>query len=174
MTGVQTCALPISGSYAINTTTELGVILFGTTSTNRTLTIYINDTVQSSHFTTPLVALHDSLAGLQGGTANEYYHLTQAEYSILHSTGGVGYVGSFGYTGSIGYTGSAGYAGSQGTTGYAGSIGYTGSFGSTGYTGSTGSQGTTGYTGSTGSQGTTGFTGSTGSQGTTGYTGSVG
>ena len=71
-------------SYAINTTTELGVIIFGTTTVNRNLTVYINDTVQSSHFNTPLVTLHANLAGLQGGSAGEYFHLTSAEYVALH------------------------------------------------------------------------------------------
>lgn len=33
---------------------------------------------------------HNSLAGLQGGTANQYYHLTQAEHAALGSFGALG------------------------------------------------------------------------------------
>ena len=68
-------------SKAISTTTQLGVLVLGTTSNSKLLRVSVNGTTQSSHVATPLVTLHDSLAGLQGGQSNEYYHLTQAEYT---------------------------------------------------------------------------------------------
>jgi hypothetical protein len=38
-----------------------------------------NGTTRYSHFSTPLVVLHNDTAGLQGGSTGEYYHLTAAQ-----------------------------------------------------------------------------------------------
>jgi len=68
-------------SKAISTTTQLGILVLGTTSNSKLLRVSVNGTTQSSHIATPLVTLHDSLAGLQGGQTDEYYHLTNSEYT---------------------------------------------------------------------------------------------
>ena len=60
---------------------------------------------------------HNSLNGLQGGTTNEYYHLTDAEYIALQAGGIVGPTGPTGSTGAVGPTGSTGSAGPTGATG---------------------------------------------------------
>lgn len=38
-----------------------------------------------SNLTSILTRLHKDLQGLQGGTTNEYYHLTNAEYTLVHA-----------------------------------------------------------------------------------------
>lgn len=45
---------------------------------NRTITLIHNGTNHNSHIITPLVRRHNDLAGLQGGTASNYYHSGQA------------------------------------------------------------------------------------------------
>lgn len=41
----------------------------------------------TSSSSTPLT-IHNNLAGLDGGTTNEYYHLTSAEYTVVQNTSG--------------------------------------------------------------------------------------
>ena len=41
-----------------------------------------------SNVETPLATLHNQLPGLDGGTAGEYYHLTQAEATVVGNTSG--------------------------------------------------------------------------------------
>jgi len=68
-------------AWYVTTNSAMGLLLAATTSTSKSVYVTINGTNQASHFTTPLATLHDELAGLQGGTANQYYHLTNAEYT---------------------------------------------------------------------------------------------
>jgi trimeric autotransporter adhesin len=68
-------------SFIINTTDALGGIGFTTSTANRVVTACYNGTQYASNVLTPLVTLHNGLGGLQGGAANEYYHLTTAEYT---------------------------------------------------------------------------------------------
>ena len=73
-----------AGSYPITTATGIGILGFFTStsiSTLHTVTITYNGTLRNTHVSTPLVNLHNSLAGLNGGAADEYYHLTSAEYT---------------------------------------------------------------------------------------------
>ena len=69
-------------AYNVSTDSAIGVIMTGATTGGGSKHIYItiNGTTTASHFSTPLHTLHDNLAGLQGGSANEYYHLTNTEY----------------------------------------------------------------------------------------------
>ena len=61
-------------------TMSLGMIAFGVTTSNRTI-YFVHDGVNhASSFDTPFSTLHSDLPGLQGGQANEFYHLTSAEY----------------------------------------------------------------------------------------------
>ena len=68
-------------SFNVTVASKLGIITFATSDTTKTLTFSLDGSVQDSHFTTPLVILHDDLAGLQGGTNEEYFHLTTSEYT---------------------------------------------------------------------------------------------
>ena len=67
--------------FNITLASSIGVLFVITTTASRTVYITIDGTQQASHFLTPLHNLHDDLAGLQGGQASEYYHLTNAEYT---------------------------------------------------------------------------------------------
>jgi hypothetical protein len=68
-------------AFNINATDSLGGIGFTTSTANTIVTAAYNGTQYASNVLTPLVTLHDGLGGLQGGAANEYYHLTNAEYT---------------------------------------------------------------------------------------------
>jgi hypothetical protein len=68
-------------SYAISTVTRLGMIVFGTTTDNITLTYVYDGQENASLVVSPLATLHNDLSGLQGGTANQFYHLTSTEYT---------------------------------------------------------------------------------------------
>ena len=69
-------------AFTVAATDKLGSISFITTdAANRTVTVAYNGTAHNSSFTSPLATLHNDLAGLQGGSANEYFHLTSLEYA---------------------------------------------------------------------------------------------
>ena len=68
-------------AFTISATDKLGQIGFVTSTGTRSVTVYYNGTAHSTHFSTPLVTLHNNLAGLDGGTSGQYYHLTSAEYA---------------------------------------------------------------------------------------------
>jgi hypothetical protein len=68
-------------SFSINTTDALGKIAFATSSASKTVTFAYNGTTYASNVLTPLITLHNGLGGIQGGSANQYYHLTSTEYT---------------------------------------------------------------------------------------------
>lgn len=69
-------------AFTIAATDKFGSMSFFTsTVASKTVTTTYNGLNRNSFFTTPLITLHNNLAGLQGGTANEFYHLTSAEYT---------------------------------------------------------------------------------------------
>jgi hypothetical protein len=68
-------------SYAITAATGLGILGFFTSSTTHTITVPYNGTEHNTHVNSPLVNVHNDLAGLNGGTSGQYYHLTSAEYT---------------------------------------------------------------------------------------------
>jgi hypothetical protein len=70
-------------AFTIAATDKLGQMGFVTSNNTTTLTVAYNGTAHSTHFQTPLVTLHNNLAGLQGGAANDYYHLTGATVTDL-------------------------------------------------------------------------------------------
>lgn len=78
----------VQPSFTITTSHKLGSITFGTTTALTTITVTYDGTTHNSHVTTPLVTLHNNLAGLQGGTSNEYYHITSAQATVLGNTSG--------------------------------------------------------------------------------------
>jgi len=70
-------------AFAVNTTDRLTLLFFGITTANgnRTITYYQDGSTENTNVVTPLAAQHNVLLGLQGGTTNEYYHLTSAEHT---------------------------------------------------------------------------------------------
>jgi hypothetical protein len=68
-------------SFPITTSTGIAIIGFVTSNRVRTITITYNGTSRNTHVNSPLANVHNDLAGLNGGTANEYYHSTLAEYT---------------------------------------------------------------------------------------------
>ena len=70
-----------AASYAITAATGIGILGFFVCSTTNTITVTYNGTEHNTHVNTPLVNVHNDLAGLNGGTSNEYYHSTLTEYT---------------------------------------------------------------------------------------------
>ena len=70
----------VSGAFTITALTKLGAISFVTSTASRTITLAYNGTTHNTHFSTPLITLHNDLAGLDGGVAGQFYHLTSAQY----------------------------------------------------------------------------------------------
>ena len=78
-------------AFTVAATDKLGGIIFQTSSTvaAREVTIYYNGTAHSTYFSTPLITLHNNLAGLQGGSASERYHISSAQATVVGNTSGV-------------------------------------------------------------------------------------
>jgi hypothetical protein len=72
----------------IAVTDMLGQMSFFNSNNNKTITLYYNGTLRNSFFRTPLAILHNDLAGLQGGSATERYHMTAAEATVVGNTSG--------------------------------------------------------------------------------------
>lgn len=73
--------LSTQSSFSINTTDKLASIFFATSNNTTIVNFVHNGNTHNSHFDSPLIALHNDLAGLQGGSANQFYHLTANEYT---------------------------------------------------------------------------------------------
>ncbi|MFA6300771.1 MAG: tail fiber domain-containing protein [Candidatus Paceibacterota bacterium] len=73
----------VQPAFAINPTDRLVVKFYGRTTrtSNTTVSLVHNGTANYTHFHTPMVVRHNQLVGLQGGSADQYYHLTSAEYT---------------------------------------------------------------------------------------------
>jgi hypothetical protein len=73
--------ISIAGAaYPITALHKLGAISFVSSTASRVVTTTYNGTTRNTHISTPLITLHNNLAGLQGGVANEYYHISNADY----------------------------------------------------------------------------------------------
>ena len=83
-------ALAVGSSVAITVNDKIGEIVFGIS--NNTTSIYFthNGTNRYSHFSTPLITLHNNLAGLQGGNSTESYHLNLAQYNVVSNAASSG------------------------------------------------------------------------------------
>ena len=69
--------------FPCNATDKIVIKIYGKTdrTQNTTITLLHSGTDYASHIHTPLIASHNDLAGIQGGSATEKYHLTLAEYN---------------------------------------------------------------------------------------------
>lgn len=74
----------VQQAFAINATDRLIAKVSGQTNRilDTTIHFFHGGITHYSHFNTPLVVRHNDLAGLQGGTSDQYYHLTSAQYTI--------------------------------------------------------------------------------------------
>jgi len=71
----------VQGEYTLtaNGTDRFGEIAFArSTSATKVINFVHNGAVRASFFETPLITMHNNLAGLQGGSATERYHLSAA------------------------------------------------------------------------------------------------
>ena len=68
-------------STVVTAATKMGILGFVTSDATRTISLTYNGEDRNTHVNTPLANLHNDLAGLQGGTATEYFHSTSAEYT---------------------------------------------------------------------------------------------
>lgn len=59
-----------------------------TNTSNTTIHFVHSGLVNYSFVTTPLATKHNDLAGLQGGSSNQFYHMTQAQATVLANTSG--------------------------------------------------------------------------------------
>jgi hypothetical protein len=75
-------------AFAVLPTDKLGEISFVSASGSYTLSLNYNGTTNTSYFKSPLITLHNDLAGLQGGNGNERYHLSLSELTNLNNQSG--------------------------------------------------------------------------------------
>ncbi len=72
-------------AFTITALHKIGTIAFGTSNNTTTLTLPYDGTTHNSFVQTPMLVLHNDIGGLQGGSANEDYHLTALEYTRLQT-----------------------------------------------------------------------------------------
>ena len=70
----------IQPAYSVALTDSIGQIQFATSIGGTTVTTVYGGAGQQAVLNTPLSVLHNMLPGLQGGSSNQYYHLTSTEY----------------------------------------------------------------------------------------------
>jgi hypothetical protein len=75
--------------FSCDTTDKIVIKVYGKTSRSQdtTITLLHSGTEYASHIHTPLIVSHNNLAGTQGGTATEKYHLSLADYNNVLSLG---------------------------------------------------------------------------------------
>ena len=71
-------------AYTITNTDKIAMGVFGKTTAATNISLYFshNGTTRYSYVVSPLITRHNDLAGLNGGSAGEMYHLTSAQYTI--------------------------------------------------------------------------------------------
>lgn len=75
--------LTVQPAFATNITDKLAIIYFARTNNVGNITVHLvhNGTQHYTHIHTPLSTKHNDLAGLQGGTVDQFFHLTSTEYT---------------------------------------------------------------------------------------------
>lgn len=72
----------VQPAFTIEATDKLAQLYYGTSdSSPRTVYFSHNGTSKYTHFHTPLTTRHNDLAGLQGGTSGERYHMSALEHA---------------------------------------------------------------------------------------------
>jgi len=79
---LQTLAT-VQPSFSCNATDKLVFKFYVDTTSGSSVTVHLvhSGTAHYTYVNTPLVTHHNDLAGLQGGTTAQYYHLTNTEYT---------------------------------------------------------------------------------------------
>jgi hypothetical protein len=79
---LQTLAT-VQPSFSCNATDKLVFKFYVDTTSGSSITVHLvhSGTAHYTYVNTPLVTHHNDLAGLQGGTTAQYYHLTNSEYT---------------------------------------------------------------------------------------------
>ena len=78
----------VQPEYTMSVTDKLGEIVFGVSTSSTTVYWTHNGTSAYSNMRTPLVVVHNQLAGVQGLASDEAYHLTLAKYNVVGNTTG--------------------------------------------------------------------------------------
>lgn len=81
----------VQSSFNIDATSKLGMIVLATSNNTTTVNYVYNGQARYSHFSTPLITLHNNLAGVQGLVNNEAYHIPKTSADSL----ALGVSGSF-------------------------------------------------------------------------------
>jgi hypothetical protein len=68
-------------STVVTAATKMGILGFVTSDATRIISLTYNGEDRNTHVNTPLANLHNDLAGLQGGSSDQYFHSTSAEYT---------------------------------------------------------------------------------------------
>jgi hypothetical protein len=78
-------------AFAILSTDALGAIYYAQTASAAAKTLYYSHdgSTRYSRFTTPLVVRHNDLAGLQGGSVGNYFHLDSFTADVAKVTAGI-------------------------------------------------------------------------------------
>ena len=79
----------VAPAFNVSTTDKLGQISIVSASGAYTLSLSYNGTSAASFLISPLVTLHNDLAGLQGGSNTERYHLDTGQVAVVNATSGV-------------------------------------------------------------------------------------
>ena len=202
MTGVQTCALPISVEYAFDANTTMadpgsGNVRLNAFSDDGADYMAIDDNdINAVNISNYLATIDDSTSTIKGHVkislkSNPNVFTLYAINSMVDHSGWfqisiseLSYNGqiadendvliTFARTGDVGAQGTQGLQGETGIQGFDGTQGLQGETGTQGVQGETGTQGTQGVQGETGSQGTQGTQGLQGDHGTQGTQGTQG
>ncbi len=76
-------------AFSVSADDKLGRIAFLSSTNNVTLSMTFNGTERASYFQTPFITFHNDLAGLQGGTGNQRYHVDEDKYNVIQNTSGI-------------------------------------------------------------------------------------
>ena len=75
------------GAFVVDQTDRIVLATFGSTDqgSSRNITLYHGGTSRYSYFEMPSSVQHNSLADIQGGALDDYYHLTQLKYNAVQN-----------------------------------------------------------------------------------------
>ena len=79
----------VATSFVVSETNKLGQMMFVDSSGTYTLTLSYNGSSAASFVISPFITLHNDLPGLQGGSGEERYHITEAEAVVVGNTSGI-------------------------------------------------------------------------------------
>lgn len=77
--------------FSIDSTDRLAIAYYAKTTAivDTTVNLYIKGIDHASYVGSPIAVRHNDLVGLQGGSFDQMYHMTSAEYTVLQNTSGI-------------------------------------------------------------------------------------